>query len=160
MTIPRTIATYLGDHEAAYRTVSHPAAATSQEIAEAAGVSGAQVVKGVVLEDADGFLVALLPAHHLLHVGELQRSAGRPLELAREDRFVPLFGDCDSGAVPALATAYGVPVIAARELAEMPQVYLEAGDHKTLIEMEGSAFASLLPGTAFVPLTGPPDPHG
>ena len=160
MTIPRTIATYLGDHADAYRTVSHPAAATSQEIAEAAGVSGAQVVKGVVLEDADGFLVALLPAHRLLHVGELQRSAGRPLELAREDRFVPLFGDCDSGAVPALATAYGVPVIAARELAEMPQVYLEAGDHKTLIEMEGSAFASLLPGTAFVPLSGPPDPHG
>jgi Ala-tRNA(Pro) deacylase len=160
MTIPRTIATYLGDHEAAYRTVSHPAAATSQEIAEAAGVSGTQVVKGVVLEDADGFLVALIPAHHLLHVGELQRSAGRPLELAPEDHFVALFDDCDRGAVPALATAYGVPVIAARELAGMPRVYLEAGDHRTLIEMDGEAFAGLLPGAAFVPLSGPSDPHG
>jgi Ala-tRNA(Pro) deacylase len=160
MTIPRTIATYLGNHEAAYRTVSHPAAATSQEIAEAAGVSGTQVVKGVVLEDADGFLVALLPAHHLLHVGELRRSAGRPLELAREDRFVGLFEDCDNGAVPALATAYGVPVMVAQELSEMPQVYLEAGDHRTLIEMDGAAFSGLLPGAAFVPLSGPPDPHG
>ncbi len=160
MTIPRTIEAYLGDHDAAYRTVSHPAAATSQEIAEAAGVSGTQVVKGVVLEDADGFLVALIPAHHLLHVRDLQRTAGRPLELAREDRFVRLFDDCDSGAVPALATAYGVPVMAARELADMPQVYLEAGDHETLIEMDGEAFAGLLPGAAFVPLSGPPGPHG
>ena len=160
MTIPKTIAAYLGNHEAAYRTVSHPEAATSQEIAEAAGVSGTEVVKGVVLEDADGFLVALIPAHHLLHVGELQRTAGRPLELAREERFARLFEDCDSGAVPALATAYGVPVVAARELAEMPRVYLEAGDHRTLIEMDSEAFAGLLPGAAFVPLSGPPDSRG
>ncbi len=50
--------------------------------------------------------------------------------------------------------------MAARELADMPHVYLEAGDHETLIEMDGEAFAGLLPGAAFVPLSGPPGPHG
>lgn len=157
MTIPGTVATYLRDSRTAYRTLTHAEAGSSQEIAEAAGVSGKAVVKGVVLEDADGFLVALIPATHRLHVADIQRSCGRPLELAREADFQTLFSDCDAGAVPALAPAYGVPVMAEQDLAALPVVYLEAGDHRTLIEMEGAALAELLPGAAFIPVSGPPD---
>ncbi len=157
MTIPGTVASYLHARRAAYRTVTHPEAGSSQEIAEAAGVSGKTVVKGVVLEDADGFLVALIPATRQLHVADIQRSCGRPLELAREKDFEDLFSDCDAGAVPALAPAYGVPVMAERDLAALPVVYLEAGDHRTLIEMDGAALAELLPGAAFIPVSGPPN---
>jgi Ala-tRNA(Pro) deacylase len=157
MTIPGTVEAYLRARRQAYRTLTHEEAGSSQEIAEAAGVSGKTVVKGVVLEDADGFVVALIPATHRLHVADIQRSCGRPLELAREEDFQALFADCDAGAVPALAPAYGVPVMADRDLAALPVLYLEAGDHRTLIEMDGAALADLLPGAAFVPVSGPPE---
>lgn len=155
MTIPRIVSDWLGDQEKPYCAVYHASAVTSQEVAEAAGISGELVVKGVVVKDADGFLVALVPAAHMLHLRVLRRVAGRPFELAGEEEFRDLFPDCDPGAVPGLALAYGVPVLVAAELAERPLVYLESGDHRTLVEMQGKTLRELLPHAAFLALSGP-----
>jgi Ala-tRNA(Pro) deacylase len=64
--------------------------------------------------------------------------------MACEDEFKKLFGDCETGAVPALGEAYGLKVIWDDELAYTADVYIEAGDHEHLIWLERRDFRKLM----------------
>ena len=50
-----------------YDLVQHAATRSASRTAEASHVSGAKVAKGVLLRDADGYTLAVLPASH--HIG-------------------------------------------------------------------------------------------
>ena len=54
-----------------------------------------------------------------------------------------LFEDCDRGAVPPLGECYGLDVIVDNSIDARQPIYLEGGDHATLIRMEGVQFARL-----------------
>ena len=47
-------------------------------------------------------------------------------------------------AVPALAGAYGLEVIWDESLAEEPELYFEAGDHRTLVHMKTRDFIEMM----------------
>ncbi len=143
MTIPDTVRRCLDDRGATYSVHPHPTAMTAAATAEAAHVSGELVVKAVVLKDAEGFVVALLPASHTLHVVTLSEALGRPLVLAAEKDFEGVFADCDAGAVPALALPYGVTTVLDESLMGITKLYLESGSHRDLIEMSGEDFRAL-----------------
>jgi Ala-tRNA(Pro) deacylase len=57
-----------------------------------------------------------------------------------------LFADCDRGAVPPVGEAYGIPTVWDDSLGDLPDVYFEGGDHRTLIHMSGPDFAELMRG--------------
>jgi len=64
--------------------------------------------------------------------------------MANEDQVEALFRDCEPGAVPALGAAYGLKVIVDESLAKEPEVYLEGGDHASLVHLSGVTFVKLL----------------
>lgn len=145
MAIAITLQQYLAKKGVHYELVPHPPTPTSLAAAHAAQVPDDRVAKSVILEDEQGFLMAVVPASHRVELGTLYRTLHRNLGLATEPEVVALFQDCEIGAIPAVGTAYGLPVIVDDSLTERPDIYFEAGDHRELIHMDTRQFKKLLP---------------
>ena len=144
MAIATTLKSYLEDHHVEYDMVKHIHSETALESAHSAHVPGHQVAKAVVLEDANGFVVSVLPSTNRLDMEWVNESLGRKLKIAPEGELPELFQDCDTGAVPALSNAYGLDVIWDEQLTNASEIYIEAGDHENLIHMHGDAFCQLM----------------
>jgi Ala-tRNA(Pro) deacylase len=144
MAIATTLKSYLEDHHVKYDMVNHVHSSTALESAHSAHVPSHQVAKAVVLEDANGYIVSVMPSHNRLDLKWVNESLGRKLELANEDELPDLFHDCDLGAVPALSNAYGLDVIWDEQLTNASEIYIEAGDHENLIHMHGDEFCKLM----------------
>jgi Ala-tRNA(Pro) deacylase len=126
-----------------YDVVTHSHSRSSMETAELAQVPGDRLAKSVVLEDEDGFLMAVLPSTHL-RLGRLSRELNRRFRLATEEDGGALFEDCEPGAIPPLGSAYGMHTIVDDSLAEQPEIYFEAGDHERLIRVSREQFMQLM----------------
>ena len=146
MPIARTLTTYLKERDIDYELVGHAHTPTAEASAHAAQLPPRQVAKAVVLHDDEGYVVSVLPANRSLEIGWVNEELGRRLELACETEFKQLFGDCETGAVPALGDAYGLEVIWDDELASRSDVYIEAGDHEHLIRLQRHDFRDLMSG--------------
>jgi Ala-tRNA(Pro) deacylase len=116
--------------------------------AEVAHVPGVQLAKSVLLEDEQGYLMAVIPSTHRLDLGKLHHQLNRMVGLAVEREVTELFRDCDPGAIPALGTAYHVEAIIDDELLQQPDVYFEAGDHEALVHVSGRTFGNMMAGVA------------
>lgn len=146
MAIARTLKAYLEARQVQYGLVAHPQSSTTLEAAHSAHVPGDQVAKAVVLEDPDGYVVAVVPSTHRLDFTWLCETMGRELELAEEYELPVLFKDCSIGAVPALPVAYGLEVVWDDQLDGLEDIYIEAGDHRHLIHIRGEVFERLMSG--------------
>jgi len=147
MAIAYTIEQYLNQHHVPYQVVSHPRAVTSLKTAEAANIRPDLLAKAVLLEDEQGYVVAVLPATHHIKLNMLRRQMGRNIRMASEDEIAELFTDCAIGAIPALGPAYGIETVWDESLAGQSGIYFEAGDHEELIRVSAEGFADML-GTA------------
>ncbi|HEV55881.1 MAG TPA: YbaK/EbsC family protein [Phycisphaerales bacterium] len=144
MGIAITLKQYLDDHGIDYELVQHNPTPSANRTAEAAHIPGDRLAKAVVLEDAGHYLLAALPATHRLQLGRLHHELGELVGLATEREITGLFADCAPGAVPALGPAYGMETLLDRALEAQEDIYLEAGDHQSLVHLSGDAFRSLL----------------
>ena len=140
----RMIQDYLAQESIAYEVIAHPHTRTSMQTAAAARVPGDRLAKGVVVEDDQGYVLAVLPSTHHLKLGALGRQLHRyPMRLATEAELRGLFGDCEPGAVPPIGAAYGLPMVVEEDLAAQPEIFFEAGDHEHLIHLTQGEFARL-----------------
>lgn len=144
MAIAMTLEQYLSDQGVEYDTVRHSHTFSSMDTAHAAHVPGDQLAKAVVLQDKEGYLLAVLPATHKLELGMLQNQLQRDMALAPERDVGELFKDCEFGAVPPIGSAYGVDTVCDDALMEAEQVFMEAGDHERLVRMSGANFRKLM----------------
>jgi Ala-tRNA(Pro) deacylase len=144
MGVAATLADYLADRGIAYNVVEHPHTETASASAEACHLSAHRLAKAVVLKGEDGFLLAILPASRHIKFSELRELLGRDVDLANEEQIETLFVDCEPGAVPALGAAYGLRAIVDDSLANEPEIYMEGGDHASLIRISGASFQKLL----------------
>jgi Ala-tRNA(Pro) deacylase len=141
--VPR-LREYLEATHVRHDVLEHPRTMTASASAQAAHVPGAQVAKAVVLHDGGRFMVAVVPSTHRLELDTLREQLGRPFDLASEAEVCELFDDCENGAVPAIAAAYGLPVLCDESLASEPAVHFEAGNHVELVRVDGPAFGTLM----------------
>ena len=148
MAIATTLSRYLAEYDVPYDVMSHTHTTTSTESAAVAHVPGNRLAKSVVLEDAEGYLMVVLPASRRLDLSELQRQLKRNLELASENELGNLFRDCEIGALPPIGPAYGVETLVDVAIAEQPEIYFEAGDHEQLIHVSAEVFETLMGETA------------
>lgn len=146
MTMPITISNYLAAHGVRYDLLKHPRAPTSRGCAVEAHVPADHVAKAVILKDAEGYVMAVVPADHWLRLKALRESLGRPLMLGDEREIERLFPDCAPGAVPPLGPAYGVETLVGDALLSLAELYFEAGDHEQLVHTDGESFRALLRG--------------
>jgi Ala-tRNA(Pro) deacylase len=144
MPIANTLRDYLDEAGVKYQLVHHNYTSTCKAAADAAHVPAALVAKPVVLEDNEGYLMAIVPADRRVEVPVLERQTGRRLVLASERELLDVFSDCVKGAVPPVGQAYGVDVVWDDSLSKCPEIYFEAGDHTDLVRIDGRDFAFLM----------------
>ena len=146
MTIAPTLATYLEQAGIQPEVLTHPHSPSASRTAEASHVSGNRVAKAVLLKDETGYLLAVLPASRHLRLDAVEALTGRSLTLAAEDEIGRAFPDCEVGAVPPVGVAYGLPAVIDDSLVEESEIYLEGGDHTTLVRVTRAEFAELMQG--------------
>lgn len=144
MAIAHTVESYIAQLGVRYDVISHAHSHNSAETAELAHVPGDRLAKSVILEDDDGFVMAVLPSTCHIKLGRLSRELNRRLRLATENELPNLFGDCELGAIPPVGLAYGMSTIVDDVIADQPEIYFEAGDHEKLIRMNREDFRTLM----------------
>ena len=144
MAIAITLKRYLADQGIEYDVMTHRPTVSSSHSAEASHVPGDFLAKAVIVKDEDHFLVAVLPASHHIQLRELSRLLDRPVGLATEKEASEVFTDCEPGAFPAIGSAYGLDVIVEDSLAGQADVYVEGGDHASLVHLTAPQFRSLM----------------
>jgi Ala-tRNA(Pro) deacylase len=144
MTIAASVEGYLAREGVGYGTILHEPTQDSSHSAQAAHIPGDRLAKCVMLADDKGYLMAVIPATHKVDLGALHRELNRNLGLATDRELIDLFKDCEPGALPPLGRAYGIDMILDESLADSPDVYFEAGDHRALVHLDGSDFQKLM----------------
>lgn len=145
MSLAPTLQKYLTAEKIAYDLIAHQPAMSATRVAEVCKISGDCLAKAVLLRSGDGYLLAILPAsHHIcLSDGTLQKILGCDVDLASELELGQVFQDCVYGAVPAAAACYALDAIVDDSIVDQPEIYMEAGDHETLVHMSHMQFARL-----------------
>lgn len=146
MGIAKTLENHLRAKRIDYHLVAHPHTGSSMETAESAHVPGDALAKAVILKDVEGPLMVVVPSDYHVELATLNGKLGRSLAMVREDALAELFPDCELGAVPPVGNAYSIKTVWDPEasLGRQAHVYLEAGDHSTLVRISGEAFHELM----------------
>ena len=144
MAIAITLQRYLADQGIEYDVMTHRPTVSSSQTAEASHVPGDFLAKAVIIKDEDHLMVAVLPASHHIQLRELSRLLDRPVGLATEKEASEVFTDCEPGAFPAIGSAYGLDVIVEDSLVGQADVYVEGGDHASLVHLTAPQFRGLM----------------
>lgn len=144
MDIANTLVIQLAKHGISYDTVNHGYSNTSLHAAHAADIPATKMVKSVILEDDEGYVMALVPANQYVKINEINMLLNRRMGLVTEAELAHLFTDCDRGAIPPVGDAYGMSTIIDYNLDDCNDVYIEAGNHTDLLHISGSAFRKLM----------------
>lgn len=145
MSIAPTLQRYLAAENVQYDVIPHEPTTSSTRTAEACRISGNCLAKGIVLRrGSSDYVLAVLPASHHIRLVDLRDRLGDSVQFAKETEVDTLFPDCAHGAVPAAGQCYGLPLVVDDSLETQPQIYMEAGDHETLIRMNHAQFAHLM----------------
>jgi len=143
MSIAPTLRRYLAAENIQYDEIPHEPTMSSTRTAQACHVSGDRVAKGVVLRRDGGYMLAVMPSSHHLDLSELKAKIGDNVDMANETEINRLFADCANGAVPAIGACYGLDLIVDDSIDKQPEIYIEAGDHETLLHLSHAQFARL-----------------
>jgi Ala-tRNA(Pro) deacylase len=143
MTIAPILQKHL-DRNVTYDVITHEPTMSSARTAQACHVPGDRLAKAVVLRRDGGYVLAVLPASHHIQLSDLKSQIGVDVALADESDIKRLFPDCAPGAVPPVGECYELDVIVDDSIQDQPEVYLEAGDHATLVHMDQTQFTRLM----------------
>jgi Ala-tRNA(Pro) deacylase len=144
MAVAYGVSEFLREHRIPYEVLWHPTAETSMSAAREAGVPSDQVVKAVILESAGRLFMVLVPANRMIHMGALEDYVGADVRIADPAVFESLFEDCEPGVVPATGPAYGIATLLDDSLAQVRDLYFDAGDQEELIHVSGVRFREAL----------------
>ena len=146
MTIASKLEDYLQQREVKYQVLTPPHSEYSMETAEMAHVHGDALAKGVLVKDYDGYLLVVLPADYHVELESLHKLLRKEVLMVEEAVLEGVFSDCEPGAVPPIGMAYGVKTIwdPTSSLGKLDEVFFEAGDHQTLVQMSGVQFHELM----------------
>lgn len=143
MSIAPTLQRYLTAENIQYDVIPHDPTMSSAGTAEECRISRDRLAKAIVLRRNAGYMLAVLPASHHLRLSDLRDQLGDNVEMAKESEIDPLFPDCAHGAVPPLGHCYALPLIVDDSIEAQPEIYMEAGDHETLLHLSHAQFARL-----------------
>jgi len=132
------------DRNVTYEVLTHDPTMSSTRTAQACHVSGDRLAKAIVLRHNGGYLLAVLPATHHVSLADLKTQISDDIDLANEEEIRKLFPDCALGAIPPVGECYELDVIIDDSLQAQPDVYLEGGDHTTLVHLDQAQFARLM----------------
>lgn len=140
-----TLEIFLKENDVKYETVKHSPTYTAQETAQAAHISGKDLLKSIAIKVDGKPALMIEPANQQLDLKQLKASLhANNVELAREYEFKNWFpDDCEVGAMPPLGSLFGLPVYAAKSLIDEKTIAFNAGSHEELIKMNWQDFLRL-----------------
>lgn len=142
MSIAPQLRQYLDEAKADYDVIEHRPTQSSLASARSSEIPAERLAKAVLLStEEDDHLLAVLPSDRKVELSELRVELGRKPRLSDESEVGKMFRDCEPGAVPPVG--YGITTIIDDSLEVQPDVYFEAGDHKSLVHMDGAEFSRL-----------------
>lgn len=144
MAIAKQLEWYLEAVGVEYEILPHPRSAYSAQTARRSRIPLYCLAKPVLFEDEYGYVMAVVPAARKVDVERLGAQLHRELELATEAEVDNLFHDCENGAMPAIGSPYRIPTVYDDSLADLSDIYFEAGDHDDVVHMAGEDFMELL----------------
>lgn len=143
MSIAPTLQKYLIDENIQYEEIPHEPTMSSARTAQTCHIPGDRLAKGIVLRRDGEYMMAVMPASRRLRMPELRTTLGSDVDLANEIEIGQLFRDCANGAVPPIGKCYGLNLIVDDSINAPPDIYMEAGDHQTLLHLSQAQFARL-----------------
>lgn len=143
MTIAPKLRTYLDRQQATYELIDHPPTRSAAQTARVAHIPASCIAKAVLLDTPEDRVLAVLPADRRIDLEDLRAELDEKPHLAKEKEVVEIFDDCAPGAVPPIGFGYGVSMIVDDMLAREPDIFFEAGDHRSLVHMEQAEFRRL-----------------
>ena len=147
MSIANKVSAFLDKSHIDYQLLKHGPSQNSLSSARQSNIPTTQIAKAVILSDLQNRkLMAILPATHKISLSAINESYDRQFHIMKESHIYELFDDCEHGAVPPLAQPYHMERVYDLLLLEQPQIYLEAGDHQSLIKLTQKEFEKLMLG--------------
>ena len=144
MGIALTLQEYLNDRRITYDVMTHEVTNSSTRTAQASHIPGDRIAKGVVLTKEGGFVMAVLPASCKVQLDAIEHMLHCPVNLATEDEISSIFTDCEVGAIPPIGAAYALDCVVDESLEQQADLYLEGGDHRSLILVSHAQFHDLM----------------
>ncbi|PKI17086.1 aminoacyl-tRNA deacylase [Colwellia sp. 12G3] len=145
MNISTRLTRYLIDNKIPYQEVEHSHSNSSIGTAITSNISLKEIAKAVLLKNhEDRKLMAILPADHKISLSALNDSLYGQYQLMKEKEVYQVFSDCNLGAIPPAADAYNMNMVCDEKLDKLSKVYLEAGDHETLLCVTQDGFHTLM----------------
>ena len=129
-----------------YKVRGHTATETLEEAARTCGVSSRRFVRAVLLKDARGPILVVLPLTHLIDFQALEGLLGRRPVPASADETVAAFPDCEPGTVPPLGTVYGIETLIDPSVYDSEDLCFEPGVHDMVVHIRRSGFRRLQAG--------------
>lgn len=136
---------YLRANDVPYRMISHPAALTAEEVAEAHGLSAWQVAQNVLVELSDGEeVICIVPAPTVVDLDAVCDVTGsEDAVVCEQGRLIELFPGCEPWAAPPFGNYWGLPMIFDPALREMDRICFGGCSATHLIEMSTWDFLQL-----------------
>lgn len=114
-----------------HAVVEHPQTFTAGAEARIAAVALAHTAKAVMTCDANGYVLAIVPASELLDLPKLRRAASRPLlRLATEAELAGDFPQFEVGALPPFGELFDCPELIDVRLLAPTRILCNGGDHR------------------------------
>ena len=155
MNIATTVGDALAFEEIDFRILRHRPTHSPIQAAERAGIPPEQLARAVLLKDPYGYILAVIPALYELDLARLRADLHRRLTVAAEHDLDELFCDCAAGSVPPIGPWYRVPTVVDITLRAQPDVYFEAGDHRSLVQVSDTNFERLMQGAEYFAFSRP-----
>jgi len=143
--ILRKLREFLDRHHVKHVVISHSAAYTAQEIAQAAHVHGERFAKTTIVKLDGELAMAVLPAPQKVDLALLGAAArARKAEIASESDFRGRFPECELGAMPPLGNLFDMHVYVDEALTREKSLAFNAGSHTELVQMPMASFLELV----------------
>jgi HD-like signal output (HDOD) protein/prolyl-tRNA editing enzyme YbaK/EbsC (Cys-tRNA(Pro) deacylase) len=148
MNLPDIVGNYLDRQRLSYRLIACPTGESLAQAAAALDLPSRWTVRTVLLRDASGLLMAILPCEYILDFSMLCQSLGRDLEPLHGAETASVFQNhgCKAGSYPPLPGAFDIPALADDSLIvdDAREIYFDGGNGENLIGMRGGDFRRLL----------------
>ncbi|WP_354676857.1 aminoacyl-tRNA deacylase [Cupriavidus plantarum] len=147
MTMATTLARSLTRKQARFETVRRvrgPASTHPESPTPNTYIPGDRLARTVLLEDARGYVIAVLPSTHRLRLSEICAQSGRALKRVHGDGVREVFRDCAFDALPPIGMLHDTPTWIDDSLLLHGDVYFESGDREEVVHMTTAEFGALL----------------
>jgi Ala-tRNA(Pro) deacylase len=144
MAIKAKLKKYLDSNKVKYKALKHKLAYTAQEIAAAQDVPGKQVIKSVLVKADDRYVLAVLPAIHLIDTKKLAKVLKcKKIKIATEKDIEKVIPDYAPGAMPPFGGLFGLETCADKILKEDVEIVFNGGTHRDTVKMKYTDFEKL-----------------